>query len=181
MASSPRSRAVRRRGGTVAAFAVFGAFLLVGILVLGEVFHGVMGGACAFLVHRQLVVRAWLLADHTRGVQLARTGDHLGALAAFEASERAWQRRAVVDRWRAVVLASASRWGFGDQARYNQALCLRALGREDEALAVARSLLATRPDMGVARALVEHLEGTATPSEDWSALEAGLGTEPADG
>lgn len=179
MASSRPSSAPRARGGTAAAFGLFAAFLALGILSFGEVFHGVMAGAAAFAVHRQLIVRTWLLSDHNRGVQLAKSQQHAEALAAFRASEATWSRRAWLDRRRAPVLASASRWGFGDQARYNQALCLHALDRPREAHRVLTNLLQVVPEMGVARALLEHIEATH-PEEDaaWTELDDALEASP---
>jgi hypothetical protein len=178
MASSPPSRAEHRQGGVFYAFAVFGAFLLLGILTIGELFHGLMAGGAAFLVHRQLLVRGWLLADHNRGVSLAKSGNHAGALEAFRASEAAWNRRSTLDRWRAPLLASAARWTFADQARYNQALCLHHLDRPTEALSILVRLVEREPKMGMARALLEHLEANpATQPEEehgWDDLEAAL-------
>mgnify|MGYP000530415459 CR=1 FL=1 len=177
MASSPpSSRTDRARHGALAAFTVFALFLGAGVLVLGEVFTGIMAGAATFLFHRQLIVRAWLLADHNRGVALVKNKQHTDALAAFQASERAWTARPRLDRHRAWFLASASRWGFRAQARYNQALCLHALGRSSEAQPILRSVLTDHPQMGPARALLEYIEATGEPDANWDALHTDLDT-----
>jgi tetratricopeptide (TPR) repeat protein len=153
--------------------------VVFGILAAGEVFQGIIGGAATFLLHRQLIVRTWLLADHNRGVRAVKTGDHADALVAFQSSARSWDRRAWLDRWRAPLLASASRWGFADQARYNQALCLHALGRLNEAHAILEKQLRLRPNMGVAVALFEHINATMEPpGEAWSALSETLDAPP---
>ena len=89
---------------------------------------------------------------------------------AFERSEAAWSGRAWLDRWRGLLLASAGRWGFADQARYNRALCLHQLGRSTEAATVLEQLLQQHPDMGMARALSEHILSTDGPPADWTDL-----------
>ena len=177
MASSPASRTDRKRGGVFAAFGTFAVFILVGILGFGEVFSGLMAGGVAFVVYRQVVVRGWLLADHSRGVHLSMARKHDEALAAFRQSASAWDRRAGLDRWRAPLLASASRWGFADQARYNQALCLYELDRGSEAVPILQDLLEREPAMGMARALLEHIESSTpdpTPEPGWGDLAADL-------
>ena len=152
-------------------------FIAGGVLAFGEVFTGLMAGGAAFVAYRQLVVRAWLLAKHTRGVDLSRAKKHKAALEAFQDSEAAWVRRRLLDRWRAPLLASASRWGFADQARYNQALCLYELQRSAEAIPILRELLTREPTMGMARALLEHVESQpqdAPTPEAWDHLDAAL-------
>ena len=181
MASSPKNRSERKRGGVLAAFLVFAGFIAIGILSLGEVFSGVMAGGVAFVVHRQFIVRTWLLSDHVRGVALSGAGKHTEALAAFRRSEAAWNRRALLDRWRAPLLASAARWGFAEQARYNQAHCLYHLGRNEEATQILEALIAKEPALGMARALLEHLQARARdegPVQAWDTLAADLGDAP---
>jgi len=165
-----RRRTDRRSGGVLQAVGTFVAFVLFGVLVVGEVFQGVMLGGTAFVVFRAGVVRGWLLRDHRRGLLLAEQGDHDKALSAFQKSEAAWNARPWLDRWRGPLLASAGRWGFADQARYNQALCLHTLGRTPEAAAVLQDLLDRCPDMSMARALSEHIEATVPTQGSWDDL-----------
>ena len=175
MANSRPNRppSIGRRGAVP--FGLFAACLGTGVLLLGEVFHGVMVGASAFLIHRQLIVRGWLLADHNRGVQLARDQKHAAALEAFRASERVWSQRPRLDQWRGLLLASASRWSFRAQARYNQALCLHSLDRPAEAFELVRQQLDHTPHMAEARALFEHLAATrGDTGEAWTVLSARL-------
>ena len=171
-----RRRTDRRSGGVLQAVGTFVAFVLFGVLVVGEVFQGVMLGGTAFVVFRAGVVRGWLLRDHRRGLLLAEQGDHDKALSAFQKSEAAWNARPWLDRWRGPLLASAGRWGFADQARYNQALCLHALGRSSEAQPILRSVLTDHPQMGPARALLEYIEATGEPDANWDALHTDLDT-----
>ena len=163
-------RTDRRRGGVLQAVGTFGAFILLGVLVIGELFQGVMLGATAFVAFRAGLVRGVLLRDHRRGLLLAERGEHEAALTAFASSELAWRRRAWLDRWRGPLLASAGRWGFADQARYNQALCLHSLGRSQDAARVLSSLLEQCPDMSMARALSEHIAATSPELDSWDDL-----------
>lgn len=163
-------RTDRRRGGVLQAVGTFSAFLLLGVLVIGELFGGLMLGGTAFVVFRAGLVRGVLLRQHRRGLLLANTGDHEGARVAFVKSEAAWSRRPWLDRWRGPLLASAGRWGFADQARYNQALCLHRLGRSQEAAVVLDALLERCPAMGMARALSEHIAATRPAPASWDDL-----------
>ena len=163
-------RTDRRRGGVLQAVGTFSAFLLLGILSIGEVFQGLMLGGTAFVVFRAGLVRGVLLRDHRRGLVLAEQGDHGSALDAFIQSEAAWSRRAWLDRWRGPLLASAGRWGFADQARYNQALCMHSLGRSQDAARVLSRVLEQCPDMSMARALSEHIAATSPALDSWDDL-----------
>lgn len=138
-----------------------GSFVLLAIVIgaatLIEPARGGLVGATLFLAFRFLVVRRLLCRDHVAGLRALREGDLEAALAAFRRSESRWRERRLLDRFRGLLLGSASLYDFLTLARYNQAFCLARLGRADEALAILDDLLATEPDNGMAATLRDLL------------------------
>lgn len=152
---------------------LFAGMVAAAVLVAGELYHGVMVGSAVFLVYRTLVVRTWLLRDHSRGVHAVKDGDHAAGLQSFVDSEAVWAARPMLDRYRGLVLGSASQWPFLSQAQYNQALCLFHLGRTVEAADVLSTLLEREPKMLLARSLSVHIASQApAESADWSDLHS---------
>ncbi len=145
--------------------------MVFAVLVMGEVWSGVLVGALSFFSYRTFVVRWWLLADHTAGLHHARQGHPAEALTAFRRSEQRWANRPWLDKHRAMVLGSASRFGFWDQATYNHALSLFQLDQPAAARQVLAPLLARTPEMGPARALWEHLEARARDTPAWDPFD----------
>lgn len=117
----------------------------------------VLVATLVFLVYRLFVVRLGLCRDHRRGVLLIRRGKFAEGLAAFEKSERVWERRPTLDRFRAVLLGSATPHRFAILARYNQAYALSRLGRGEECLEKLEATLADDPSMLQARELRDVL------------------------
>lgn len=133
----------------------------------------VLFGSLSFLLYRLIVVRAILCRDHRRGVVLTRRGRFEEAVVAFEASERVWGQRPTLDRFRALLLGSATPYRFTVLARYNRAYALSRLGRGEESLAILQNLLAEDASMLPARELRDVLLAGATlHREVGEALEA---------
>lgn len=114
-------------------------------------------GVLAFLAYRLFVVRFGLCADHRRGIAHVRRGNFAAGLESFERSERVWQRRPFLDRYRAILLGSATAHRFHTLARYNQAYALSRLGRGEQALALLSRVLEDDPAMLPARELRDVL------------------------
>ena len=157
-------RSVRWSGVALALVPPLGA-VFVGYAALGPD-DGPPVGIVAYAFYRLFIVRRLVCRDHRLGVVLTRRGQFAEAIAAFQRSETFWERHPTLDRYRALVLGSATSHGFGVLARYNQAYCLSRLKRGREALNLVGRVLAEAPDMLPARELRDI-------------LEAGAGREPA--
>lgn len=139
-------------------------FALGGWQLHGGLLPGAAIGVLAWLAVRLGPVRAFLLDDHRLALAASQSEDWAAALTAFEASERAWQGRPVLDRWRAPLLGTSGPWTYRSLARFNQAVCLARLGRSDEARQRLLALLRDQPGMVPARELLAHLpEGPTSP------------------
>ncbi len=139
-------------------------FALGGWQLHGGLVEGAALGVLGWLAVRLGPVRIFLLADHRVGVAASRTEDWEEALEAFEASERAWRGRGMLDRRRALLLGSSGPWPYLGLARYNQAACLTRLGRSEEARARLVSLLQQQPGMTPARELLSALPAPGSDS-----------------
>ncbi|MEZ4338121.1 MAG: tetratricopeptide repeat protein [Sandaracinaceae bacterium] len=130
-----------------------GAFALSGL----DLRHAMMAGAGTYLLYRWVVVRRVILAEHRRGILAMRAGRFEEGLEAFRASERWFERHPTLDRFRALLLGSASRHPFRILARYNQGYALSRLGRGEEALERLEEVLREHPDMAMASELRDVL------------------------
>lgn len=121
---------------------------------------GVILGVATFLCYRLFVVQWVFLAAHRRGIRETRAGEYAWALESFRDSQRYFEERPALDRYRTVLMASGMAYPYRELARYNQAYCLAHLGRRQEAEVLLAELLQAHPRMGVARELLRALEGT---------------------
>jgi len=119
-------------------------------------------GSATYLAYRWIVVRRIILKDHRAGVLATRRGRFEEALQCFERSEAAFLKRERLDRYRAVLLGSASSHRFLTLARYNQAYAVSRLGRGAEALERLDAVLAEHSDMVPARELRDVLLAGST-------------------
>ena len=131
-----------------------------------------MAGAWGFVLFRIFVVRLGLCRDHRRGVISLRRGKFEEGIAAFERSEAKWTARPTLDRFRSVLLGSATPWRFRTLARYNRAYALSRLGRGEEALALLNEVLDEAPSMYMAAELRDVLlAGSALHPEVGQAMK----------
>ena len=91
-----------------------------------------MWGAIAYLLYsygsRYLVLR-----DHTAGIKATQAGDHARAIRHFQASYRFFSTYSWVDRWRPVLLMSASGASYREMALVNVGFCQAQLGQREQA------------------------------------------------
>lgn len=145
------------RPGSLSSFA--GSLVLLAVVVcLGAVLirpalTGVLWGAFAYTLYRTLIARRWICRHHHRAVRHFRHERFDEAHQAFVDSEGFFRRHPWLDQWRSLLLGSASTHTFAELAGYNQALCLRYLGQDEEALRRLDLLLDERPHMAAAIAL----------------------------
>jgi hypothetical protein len=135
------------------------AALVAALSATGMSFYpsALLFGTLLFLLYRLIVVRRVVCRDHRRGVVLLKRGRFEEGLAAFERSEAVWRARPVLDRYRALILGSATPYRFEILARYNQAYALSRLGRGNECLDRLASVLEDDPSMMQAKELRDVL------------------------
>lgn len=145
------------------------ALVPMGVMMLGCAIAlrsddtGIIVGLAIFIFYRILVVRLFICRDHHIGVVASVQGRFEDALKAFERSEAFWARHETLDRFRALLLGSATSHPFQILAIYNQGYCLSRLKRGSEARAQLERVLAKAPDMGPARELRDVLDAGASP------------------
>jgi len=147
-----------RWSGALLTFAPFSAFVAIpwaaGLSLWPT---ALMVGAWGFVLYRIFVVRFGLCRDHRRGVIALKRGKFHDGLAAFERSEAKWAARPTLDRFRAVLLGSATPWRFHTLARYNRAYALSRLGRGEDSLELLNAVLDEDPTMTMAAELRDVL------------------------
>jgi hypothetical protein len=104
------------------------------------------------------------MAADDDGISLTRRGKFEDAIVAFRPSEAFWATHPTLDRFRGLVLGSATSHSFYVFALYNQAYCFSRLGRGGEAHELVERVLSKHPDMLQARELRDVMTaGRATP------------------
>ncbi len=134
-------------------------------------------GVFGFLAYRVFVVRLGLCREHRRGIVAMRRGRFADGLTAFEASERTWRGRPFLDRYRALLLGSATPHRFAVLALYNQAYALSRLGRGEEAMSRIEAVLAEDPSMLIARELRDVLLAGSVLHRDVGSAMRGDGSD----
>ena len=111
----------------------------------------------AYASHSSLAARI-IPRHHRRGMRLMRKNRIAEALAAFEASQRFFERHAWLDRWRAWVVLSASRFSYREMALVNQAYCRVALEDLARARRLYEQILREYPDNFLARDILKLMD-----------------------
>jgi len=158
----------RSRAGIVGSLGCFGSLLFIGVLFVRPTVSGLLAGAIAFALYRGLAVRGLMCSHARNGRWLARVGQHEAAAHAFARSRTRWERWSLVDRYRGLLLGTASAHRLAHMARYNQIVCMLTQDRQTEAMALLSGLLEDAPHMAPAVALAQRL-GHHPPmdSEQW--------------
>jgi len=82
------------------------ACVIVAHAALGPGNDPIVVGLFAYLFFRLVVVRRIICRDHRSGVALTRSGKFPEAIAAFQRSEKFWERHPTLDRYRPLLLAN---------------------------------------------------------------------------
>jgi hypothetical protein len=155
------------RAGIIGSLTLLGFYVLTSMFWVRPALTGAFLGLVGFAAHRALLARRLLCRHHHRGVQLFRLKRYEAAHAAFDKSAAFFTRWAWLDRHRHLLLGTAGHHEFVSLARYNQAQCLAALGRTQEAVRVLDALLDDRPATVPAIALRNVLQdGCQQPSKE---------------
>jgi tetratricopeptide (TPR) repeat protein len=136
--------------------------MVVGSLI-GQGANGALAGCFVYLGY-SFLVRMVLTRYHRRGMRHIKQYRFADAIADFEASYTFFSRHEWIDRFRSVILLSASATSYREMALLNIAFCYSQLGNGAEATQYYRRTLAEFPDSGMAIAalrLIESVEHTA--------------------
>ena len=96
------------------------------------------------------ILRRVLSADHRRGISLFRAKKFAEAAPCFEASYRVFSARPWVDRFRWLVLGSASSMSYKEMALCNAAFCYSQIGDGTRATALYEQALREFPESSLA-------------------------------
>lgn len=130
---------------------------LIGLAhVLAGPRHGVAVGAGLFLLW-SLGSRRLLAGDHRRGIALTRAGKHREAIAAYERSLAFFEQRPWLDRYRAILMLSASRMAYREMALANIAYCWGQLGEGARMKAAYERVAAEYPGNPIATAALRQI------------------------
>lgn len=110
------------------------------------------------------VMRSWLTRDHRAGIKRFRRGAFAEAAPLFEASHAAMVKRPWIDRFRWILLGSASTMSYREMALCNAAFCYSQVGDGARAVALYERALQAFPDSGLATASLKMLRSVQTPA-----------------
>jgi len=114
---------------------------------------GMLEGAAAFLVWRNLVVKRLILRDERQAVVEFQGRRFTDALQGFARSEAFFARHRWLDRYRWLLLGCATVFPHEATALVNRAMCLIALDRREEAVRLFEPLPKDHPACEMMRQL----------------------------
>ena len=119
--------------------------------------NGLIYGVVAYLAYswgtRLLIPRA-----HRRGLRLVRRRQFEQAASAFQESYDFFTRNLWLDRYRAIIMLSASGMTYREMALCNMAFCFSQIGEGAKAKEHYRRVLAEFPNNGLAQTTLRMIE-----------------------
>src|SRR5258708_17608314 len=109
--------------------------------------------------------RAVVLPEHYAGMSAYRAGHFAEAINHFEASYAFFSRHPRMDSWRSLLFGVAGHNRFRVVALCNMAFCYSQLGEGSRAMTLYEQALAASPNCTLARAGLNMLRSTSTPSD----------------
>ncbi|HEY1603686.1 MAG TPA: tetratricopeptide repeat protein [Pirellulales bacterium] len=165
-ASTPVVRSISWGAAIVQIAIVIGAALLGSALFKDrDPSLGVMIGAACCLVYYRFM-RRLLVNDHRRGIVLVRQQQFADAVPCFEASYEFMRRHPWADRWRCLLVGSASATSYREMALCNIAFCYSQMGEGDKALACYERAIGEFPDCAVATAALKMMRSAQLAATD---------------
>lgn len=111
---------------TIPQFAAIAVLIIISCFGFG-VSNGLLIGTAVYLIY-SFVSRLLVARDHRRGIGLLRKGQFKEAIQAFEASYRFFSEHLWIDRFRSIVLMSASAITYREMALCNIAFAYLQMG-----------------------------------------------------
>jgi tetratricopeptide (TPR) repeat protein len=105
-----------------------------------------------------LLMRRIFTGDHRKGIRLVKSGRFGDAIPLFTEAYSATKRRPWIDRYRWLLLGSASQWSYREMALCNLAFCYGQIGDGEKMKALYRQALTEFPDCILATAALRMVE-----------------------
>lgn len=122
---------------------------------------GLLSYVMSSILLRHLVPR-----NHRKGMRLYKAGDYTQAIHEFEKSYDFFTKYAWVDKYRYMVLLSASRMSYTEMALVNAAFCYTQVGDGRKAREYYNKALQQFPDSELAKAALRMMDSLADHSAE---------------
>ncbi len=149
---------VRQRAWLANLFHIFLIFFLGFILglFLGSFAEGFdLAIIIYFVVY--LLLRFQVPKNHRQGIAFFKSGDYTRAIGEFEKSYDFFTRYAWIDKYRFILLLSASRISYTEMALVNIAYCYSQIGNGGKAKEYYEKTLSQFPDSGMAQSALRMI------------------------
>ena len=133
----------------------FGALLALNHAFWPRYFPIIAVASWIFLVFG---MRRIFTGSHRRGLALVKKGDFSGAIPLFQASYDEMVARPWIDRFRWLLLGSASCWSYREMALCNCGFCFSQIGESHKMEECYRKALAEFPQSVLANTAIRMLE-----------------------
>ena len=112
----------------------------------------------AFVLAYSYISRLLIARDHRTGIAYVKTGQFAEAIPHFKRSFEFFDRHSWIDRYRSIVMMSASAMSYREMALANEAFCYSQIGNGIEARRLYEECLRYFPNSGLATASLRMLD-----------------------
>ncbi len=113
--------------------------------------------ALLFYLAAHILLRFLVPRNHRRGIALSKAGNYAQAICEYEKSYEFFTWHAWIDRYRFIVLLSASRISYTEMALVNIAFCYSQIGDGNMAKKYYEKALSQFPDSTMARTALQMI------------------------
>ena len=138
------------------------ALMAVGAPLAPDLFPLLAGAIWLVLI---LIMRHWLTGAHRRAIRLVKAGNFRAAIPAFQDAYDQMCRRPWADRFRWLLLGTASRWTYREIALCNSAFCHGQIGDGEKMRELYRRALVEFPDSVLASMALRMLNAASAKAE----------------
>lgn len=149
--------------GALPQLVALGLAMLAGFLVTRNS-NGTLLGAAVYLGY-SFGSRMFLARAHRRGMQLVRGLEFEAAIPEFENSYAFFVQNSWIDRYRSIILMSASATSYREMALCNIAFCYSQPGKGAKGVEYYRRALKEFPTSGLAESALRVIESGADAAE----------------
>lgn len=136
------------------------AFTIIFTLCVGSIVDG-FDLTLLVLFIAYLPLKFLVPKNHQQGVDFYRTGDYVRAISEFEKSYAFFTKYAWIDKYRYIVLLSASKMSYTEKSLVNIAACYIRMGDGNKAKEYYEKALSQFPDSEMAKRALQKLDAVA--------------------